>query len=71
MGVVFYDSIYKIANASNLSARLVSPVYLSPVCCTDNVCVQGDLQAFFDDLIKVAMSDNRGESHPSLTSNEY
>lgn len=39
---IFYNAIYKVANASNLAARL------------------GDLQAFLDDLIKVATSDRKG-----------
>lgn len=39
---VFYDTIYKVANASNLAARL------------------GDLQAFLNDLITTAFSDEKG-----------
>ncbi|GAA5956736.1 hypothetical protein JCM21900_002166 [Sporobolomyces salmonicolor] len=39
---IFYDTIYKVANASKLSERV------------------GDVQAFLDDLIKVATSGNNG-----------
>ncbi|GAA5869290.1 hypothetical protein JCM1840_004346 [Sporobolomyces johnsonii] len=39
---IFYDTIYKVANASKLSERV------------------GDIQAFLDDLIKVATSGNNG-----------
>ena len=44
---IWYNTIYKVADASNLAARL------------------GDLQAFVDDLIKVAYSPNNRQSATS------
>ncbi|KAM0749704.1 hypothetical protein T439DRAFT_381276 [Meredithblackwellia eburnea MCA 4105] len=41
---VFYDTIWKVANAANLAERL------------------GDLQAFIDDLLEVALSDKKEPS---------